>query len=150
MLYCYCVQIYSPLLFQSLSQTHYQCLKVPLRVQISPMTSDWPFAHNLIKPSLNQIRTNIEKLRKNAQSNFSSLPDKQSNLLVQFIRSNILISISGGYEIKSIMMKFNHNLSHSPLGKRIGFLFLHRHQLSLQKLELIVQIHQLFNNYTKN
>jgi len=57
------------------------------------------------------------------------------------VRRNILVAIGGGYKGKAVVVQLDHDLCDCPFGKWVGFLFLNSHQLSLEELQLIVDIH---------
>lgn len=59
------------------------------------------FVKDFNDSALNNIEAYIEDLRKNANVNMASFKDEFEDLLIKFLRSDVLIAISGRVEPKA-------------------------------------------------
>lgn len=75
--------------------------------------------------TLNGIESDVEDLRQDPDVDMSSFQDKVKYLLVKFLRSDVLITVTGGVEPETRVMQFDHDFSDGSFSERVGFLFLH-------------------------
>jgi hypothetical protein len=92
-------------------------------------------------PRFDQILVQVQQLRQNADLCAPALPHKFDYLVVELLGGHVLVAVGCGEEFETLLLQLYHYLSHRALGQRVCFGLLHCHELSLQHLKLIIDVH---------
>ena len=68
------------------------------------------FCKDLDDSTLYGIESDIENLRQYANVDMTSFKNELKDLLIEFLRSDVLVAIGGGIKPESGVMQFDHDL----------------------------------------